>query len=94
VTDTISAHSGIKLVHRETVIEAPYKIVNIGLSPRGAQALPALVGVNAYNTTPYHAWRCAYRQCAKLAQLSRVAPTGALQQALTIRSSGLATLAR
>lgn len=66
VNDLVYGYGGVKLYPREALQGRNAK-VDLATSAARYKVMPELASITRFNTTPFHAWRSAFRECVKLA---------------------------
>ena len=68
VNGLLSLNGGVKLMNRSSVMAVVLDAIDyFGSIPLRVIALPRVASETRFNTSPFAAWRAAYRECAKLA---------------------------
>lgn len=67
VNDLMYGHGGVKLLPRERVLNMDENTVDFTTSISDRfKIMPTVSNVEAFNTSPFNAWRTGFRECVKL----------------------------
>jgi hypothetical protein len=68
VNGLLSLNGGVKLLNKSSVMAIALDAIDyFGSIPWPVVSLPLVASETRFNTSPFAAWRAAYRECAKLA---------------------------